>query len=98
LQSTWPLRISFPIFIQNALEWLNPASGNASQRTIKAGEPLRLSLDQAVASAQVTTPDVAVKSVPFEKPSREIVFGYTTRQGVYKLRAGTNDLTFCVNL
>ncbi len=98
LQSTWPLRISFPIFIQNALEWLNPASGNASQLTVKAGEPLRLSLEQAVSSAQITTPDGVMKTVALEKPSREIIFGDTIKQGVYKLRAGTNDLTFCVNL
>jgi pantothenate kinase-related protein Tda10 len=30
--------------------------------------------------------------------NREIVFGHTDRQGVYRLRAGTNDLVFCVNV
>jgi len=98
LQSTWPLRISFPIFIQNALEWLNPASGHGTERTIKAGEPLRLALDQPVSSAEVTAPDGAKLSVPVEKEAREIIFGDTAKQGVYRLRAGTNDITFCVNL
>jgi Ca-activated chloride channel homolog len=98
LQSTWPLRISFPIFIQNALEWLNPASGTASQRTIKAGEALRLPIDQSITTAQVTAPDGTVKTIALEKTAREIVFGDTTRRGVYQLRAGTNDLPFCVNL
>ena len=98
LQSTWPLRISFPIFIQNALEWLNPSSGNGSQLTIKAGEPLRLSLDDIPGAAQVTGPDGVARTLALEKEAREIVFGDTTRQGIYKLRAGTNDLSFCVNL
>jgi hypothetical protein len=98
LQSTWPLRISFPIFIQNALEWLNPSTGNASQMTIKAGEPLRLSLDDVPGAAQVTGPDGVAKTISLEKDAREIVFGDTTQQGIYKLRAGTNDLSFCVNL
>jgi Ca-activated chloride channel family protein len=98
LQSTWPLRISFPIFIQNALEWLNPSSGNASQMTIKAGEPLRLSLDDASGTAQVTGPDGVTRTISLERDAREIVFGDTTKQGIYKLRAGTNDLSFCVNL
>lgn len=98
LQSTWPLRISFPIFIQNALEWLNPSSGNASQMTIKAGEPLRLSLDDVSSAAQVTGPDGVTRTISLEKDTREIVFGDTTKQGIYKLRAGTNDLSFCVNL
>lgn len=98
LQSTWPLRISFPIFLQNTIEWLNPASGQATERTIKAGEPLRLALDQPIDSAQVTMPDGNVKSVPLEKSAREIIFGETALQGVYKLQAGTNQITFCVNL
>ena len=96
LQSRWPYFISFPIFIQNVMEWLNPASGNASQLTIKAGDPLRLSLAEPVSGAQITAPDGAVKNLSLE--SREVVFGDTTKQGIYKLRAGTNDLSFCVNL
>jgi hypothetical protein len=98
MQSTWPLRISFPIFIQNALEWLNPASGNASQLTVKAGDPFRLALAEAVDTAQITTPEGSVKTVALEKNTRELIFGDTTKQGIYKLRAGTNDLSFCVNL
>jgi Ca-activated chloride channel family protein len=98
MQTTWPLRISFPIFIQNALEWLNPASGNASQLTVKSGDPFRLALADAVDTAQITTPDGMVKTVALEKNTRELIFGDTTKQGIYKLRAGTNDLSFCVNL
>jgi Ca-activated chloride channel family protein len=30
--------------------------------------------------------------------NREIVFGHTDRQGTYHLRAGTNDIAFCVNV
>jgi Ca-activated chloride channel homolog len=98
LQSTWPLRISFPIFVQNALEWLNPASGHATERTIKAGEPLRLALDESIGEAKVTSPDGTVKTVPLEKSAREIIFGDTAKQGIYQLQAGTNQITFCVNL
>lgn len=29
---------------------------------------------------------------------REAVFGGTTRQGVYRLKAGTNEVPFCVNV
>ncbi|HTD67678.1 MAG TPA: VWA domain-containing protein [Candidatus Limnocylindria bacterium] len=98
MQSTWPLRISFPIFVQNVLEWLNPANGGASQMTVKAGEPFRFALADDVTSAQVTGPDGSVKNLSLEKNTRELVFGDTSRQGIYRLRAGTNDLSFCVNL
>lgn len=98
MQSTWPLRISFPIFIQNALEWLNPATVNASQYSVKSGDPFRLALADTVDAAQITAPDGTVKTVALERNTREIIFGDTTKQGIYKLRAGTNDLSFCVNL
>ena len=98
LQSRWPYFISFPIFFQNAMEWLNPASGNAGQLTVKAGEPLRLALNDSPDAAQITMPDGTVKNISLEKNTREIVFGDTIKQGIYKLRAGTNNLSFCVNL
>ena len=98
MQSTWPLRISFPIFIQNALEWMNPASGSASQLTIKTGEPFRFAVADGVNTAQIITPDGSVKNISLEPKTRELVFGDTTKQGIYNLRAGTNDLSFCVNL
>jgi hypothetical protein len=98
MQTTWPLRVSFPIFIQNALEWLNPAGGNAGALNVKAGEPLRLPLTAPVASARVTGPDGQVTPLVLEKETREIIFGDTIRQGIHQLRAGTNEVTFCVNL
>ena len=98
LQSDWPLRLSFPIFIANAVEWLNPASVSNSRLTVRSGEPLRLGLPQPVTAAKVTRPDGSTRDLTFEKPTREVVFGDTARQGQYRLQAGTNDVTFCVNL
>ena len=98
MQTTWPLRISFPIFIQNALEWLNPAGGNSSALNVKVGEPFRLPLGEPLESAQITAPDGSVKNLPLTKTARELVFGDTTAQGIYQVRAGTNALSFCVNL
>lgn len=97
LQSTWPLRISFPMFIANAVEWLNPAVAKSGQLLVHAGEPFRYSLPQAAETAEVTMPGGAKKTI---KPvdGREIVFGDTAKQGTYHLHAGTNDLAFCVNL
>jgi hypothetical protein len=97
LQSTWPLRISFPIFIANAVEWLNPAVTKSRQLMLHAGEPFRLALSQPAAAAQVTLPDGSRETLA-AGDNREIVFGHTDRQGIYRLRAGTNEVTFCVNV
>ena len=97
LESNWPLRVSFPIFIANAVDWLNPANAKNSQLLIKAGDPFRLALAEPVKSAEVKLPDGSTKQLNVEG-ANEIVFGDTAKQGIYHLRAGTNEVTFCANL
>ncbi len=104
LKSKWPLKVSFPIFIANAVDWLNPATAKAEQFAIHAGDAFRLPLGDwlgAVApgsSAEVTPPDGKKVLLPFDARSRELVFGATGRQGVYRLAVGTNQLAFAANL
>jgi Ca-activated chloride channel homolog len=98
LQGDWPLRVSFPIFIANAVEWLNPSAADTSRLTVRAGEPLRLTASLPVSNARVVRPDGSVTSLSFETATREVLFGDTSRQGTYHVQAGTNDVTFCVNL
>jgi Ca-activated chloride channel homolog len=98
LDSNWPLRVSFPIFIANAVEWLNPANAKSSQLMVKAGDPFRLALAEPAKSAVVTLPGGATRTLSIEPKATEFLFGDTFKQGVYRLHLGTNDLTFCVNL
>jgi len=98
LQSTWPLRISFPIFIANAVDWLNPASANASHLIVKAGQAFRLTVGQPVAQGEVTRPDGTKRELQLAGETREVVYGDTSLHGIYRLKAGTNDVTFCVNV
>ena len=97
LQSLWPLRFSFPMFFQNAVEWLNPASTKSSQLMVHAGEPFRFGMSQSAEKTEITFPDGSKRDLNTAN-TREILFGETTRQGIYHLRAGTNDATFCVNV
>ncbi len=98
LQSTWPLRISFPIFIANAVEFLNPASTRNSQLFVRAGEPFRFALLEKATGAEVTLPNGTKRPLVLDANAREIVFGETTMQGVYQLKVGTNAISFSVNL
>ena len=98
LESNWPLRLSFPIFIANAVEWLNPASAKSSQFLVKAGDPFRLARPEGVTEARVTLPDGVTQTLPLDAKAGEIVFGNTLKEGTYRLRAGTNETVFCVNL
>ena len=98
LQSTWPLRISFPIFIANAVEWLNPASINASQLTLQAGKPLHLALAQSVTNVVIRGPDGVARPWNVNPTTGELIYGDTSKQGVYHVQAGTNETLFCANL
>jgi hypothetical protein len=97
LQSTWPLRVSFPMFIANAVDWLNPASTKSRQLLLHAGEPFRYALAHPVDSVEVTRPGGAKETIP-TAGNPEIIIGNTTKQGIYRVRAGTNEIAFCVNV
>ncbi len=102
LQSTWPLRIGFPIFVANAIDWLNPATAKAELFSLRAGEAIRLPLGDfggtGLTSAKLTRPDGSERVVKLDAQTRELVFGETSRQGVYRVTLGTNRLTFASNL
>jgi Ca-activated chloride channel homolog len=98
LQSTWPLRISFPIFVANAVDWLNPSATRNAELMVRAGESFRVPIEQQVGSAELTTADGTRKTIAVEPGAREVIVGETHHQGVYRIKTGTNEVTFCVNL
>jgi hypothetical protein len=98
LQTTWPLRVSFPIFIANALAWLNPAATKAGEFQVRAGDPIRLALAESVTNATVRLPDGSSRMVTLDAGARELVFGETARQGTYRFDVGTNTVLVCANL
>ena len=98
LESNWPLRVSFPIFIANAVEWLNPASARNALLQVRAGDPFQVSFAEPVKEATVRMPDGSTQSLDVDPNSEELVFGDTARRGIYTLTAGTNQALFCVNL
>jgi Ca-activated chloride channel family protein len=98
LESNWPLRVSFPIFIANAVEWLNPANTKSSQLLVKAGDAFRMSLAHSEKNAEVILAGGAKKTYTIDPNANEFVFGDTFKQGTYRLRIGTNETMFCVDL
>ena len=98
LESNWPLRVSFPIFVANAVDWLNPANAKGGELLVKAGEAFRLPLNHPETSAKVTLPSGETKTLSLDPNASELVFGETYKQGTYHLMAGTNETVFCVDL
>ncbi|MEC8988967.1 MAG: hypothetical protein VYB66_06970, partial [Verrucomicrobiota bacterium] len=93
LDSTWPMRVSFPIFIANAVDWLNPDA----RTSIRVGEPFHMRLASEEQSVTIELPDGSTRETR-TTTTGELIFGDTFQQGVYSATFGTNALQFCVNL
>lgn len=91
LNSNWPLRVSFPMFIANALDWLNPATARAERLNVKAGEPLRIPVPEGAKSMDVRPPGRSWESIAVDPGMPEVAYGGTDRQGTYGVRWGTNE-------
>lgn len=96
LSSTWPLRVSFPMFMANAVQWLDPATARTERLNLRAGEPLRFDLPPDHGSVSVRPPGAGWQEVAVDPGATGLVFGATDRQGVYRLRWGTNEVAFVV--
>jgi hypothetical protein len=86
------------MFVANAVDWLNPANAKSAQLVVKPGDPFRLALTHPEKSAQVTTPAGIMQNIELDANANELVFGDTLKQGVYRVRLSTNEVTFCADL
>ena len=98
LESNWPLRLSFPMFVANALRWLDPASSESRILQVRTGQSARLPLAKSIPNFKVETPDGRHLTVDVPPKAQEMVFTQTDRAGVYKVKAGDQSLQFCANL
>lgn len=92
-ESDWPLRLSFPLFILNALSWLR----DEGKAHVKPGEPLRIPLGENERSVEVVAPGRAPQKLEGE-PGRDVVFGDTERVGLYTVKRGENAHGIPINL
>jgi hypothetical protein len=98
LNSTWPLRVSFPIFIANAVDWLNPARSRMERLNLRAGEPWRWSPPPNFhGTVEVQPPGSDWQPVPWEGTGSEVVFGGTEHAGIYPWRHGSVSQSFVVH-
>ncbi len=94
-QSDWPLRLSFPVFVQNLLNWA-PGESAEIKTTLKTGSPLPL-FEPGAESAVVTKPDGGAEKVVLD-PTRPVYFGDTDMAGVYVADYGGRLESFAVSL
>ncbi len=97
--SDWPLRVSFPIFLTNAVRWLTAAGGlGASQPETPTGGIALVTVPSGSTSVAVTRPD-GTRTAVNAPPTGGVVPVEDTREaGVYHAQVGSADYPFAVNL
>ncbi|GIX46447.1 MAG: hypothetical protein KatS3mg131_0658 [Candidatus Tectimicrobiota bacterium] len=96
LQSDFPLRVAFPVFMRNVLRWVRPQQEEAAAGQIQAGMPYPVFFDLPVRQVEVQDPqgkrrDYTVSGNPWW-------FTEAERVGVYIFRAGEQKRYLAVNL
>ncbi|HVE38386.1 MAG TPA: BatA and WFA domain-containing protein [Planctomycetota bacterium] len=93
LDSDWPLRLSFPLFLSNTLEWLRD-EGRAQPRP---GEALRIRLADDETEVEVTAPGGRKEKLSGEA-GRDVVLGDTDRCGLYTVKRKKGVQQMALNL
>ena len=97
--SDWPLRVSFPIFLTNAVQWLTAAGGlGASAPDTPAGGVASLTLPAGLSGVSITRPDGSSAAVAAPENGGIVVYDGTELAGLYHAHAGGIDYPFAVNL
>jgi hypothetical protein len=95
--TNWPVRLSFPVFVMNFLDYLG-GSRAAQLATVRPGTPMALQVDIPTESITVTTPDRRSVTVPRGNLGT-FNFDETERPGVYAVRHKDRTVQrFAVNL
>jgi hypothetical protein len=96
MRSDLPLRVAFPVFINNLLRWLHPQQEELAAGQIQAGMPYGVFFDPPVEHVTVQTP-AGVKR-DYDVQGNPWLFSDTQRLGVYIMRAGEQKRYLTVNL
>ncbi len=94
LDSDFPLRVGFPIFVANALRWLAGKQRWEQGFVVKAGNIVSLT----VPTEQVVLRLPNGRSQSLQAPNHLFTFYSTDHVGIYELQAGNLRIPFAVNL
>jgi len=97
MNSRWPLRISYPMFVANAVNFLGSGAGGRSPRMIKTGDVLLLEADPLAEELVVEDPLGLKKTLP-SQVGGTVAYGDTGRCGVYAVESAGSRVEYVANL
>jgi hypothetical protein len=98
LDSDWPLRISFPIFIANAIRWARDEDLSGGDRVVQPGRPLTVRAPREPQSGTLTDP--AGHASPISSDGNRVIVADTERPGIYRVawEKRATETLYAVNL
>lgn len=96
MRSDLPLRVAFPVLINNLLRWLHPEGEGVVAGQVQAGTPYPLFFETAVAEVAVQDPRGAERT--YQVQGNPWLFSDARQIGVYIFRYGESKRYLTVNL
>ncbi len=97
MNSRWPLRISYPMFVANAINFLASGGDENSSRMIHTGDVLVIDGSSAAGKVVVTDPAGNRQELSCEG-KRTVAYGDTGQCGVYTVEVGDEIRRYVANL
>jgi Ca-activated chloride channel family protein len=94
--SDFCLKVAFPIFISNCVNWLSERQGSGDALQVRAGEVAAIDVPANARQVQVTDPDGRHLQLPVE--GSPVLFDQTARRGVYTIDVSGRRRLLAVNL
>lgn len=96
LESDMPLRVAFPIFLTNCLQWLTARPGDSGGVT-RPGDVMPLAASATAGTLTITRPD-STQDTLNTAPNTSPLYDHTTTVGVYKASGKNFEQYFAVSL
>ncbi|MBP6965424.1 MAG: hypothetical protein KBC96_13590, partial [Armatimonadetes bacterium] len=96
LDSDFPLRVGFPIFVTNCLDWLVPAQASNAGESIRTGQPMYIDVPTNVSEIEVTDPTGRKQAIKVTQTP--VIYDDTERAGVYHVTGKGIKREFACNL
>jgi Ca-activated chloride channel family protein len=95
-QSDFCLKVAFPIFISNAVQWLAERPGRGETLQVHAGEVAPIDVPPGIKEVRVTDPAGRRSRLPVD--ASPVLFDGTDQRGIYTIEVGKKRRLLAVNL
>jgi hypothetical protein len=96
LESDLPMRVAFPLLMENIFQWLYPGMADFVSQQIQVGEPFIIPIEPGTQEVSVRKPDGNRLTLPVT--TTPLPFRETHQVGIYTLKMGNHTTRFGVNL